>query len=137
MKRTGLVLLLALLLGSVADLTSVAQAATGDLPFQNGRFLVGVTWRTTDGTTGIGHGTALPGDSGYFWFFDPVNVELIVKVLDGCGVNQHFWVFAGGLTNVNAVITVTDTRTGAVKTYTNPQSTPFKPVQDTSAFACP
>ncbi|HEY4563258.1 MAG TPA: hypothetical protein VIJ36_09775, partial [Thermoanaerobaculia bacterium] len=70
----------------------------------------------------------------YFWFFDPANVETIVKVLNGCGLNQRYWVFAGGLTSVQTVITVRDTRTGIAKTYTNPQGTPFQPVQDTSAF---
>ena len=134
MKRTGLALVLALLLGTAA---TAAHAATGDLSFQGGRFQVHAAWKTTDGRTGNGNGVALTGDSGYFWFFDPVNVELIVKVLDACAVNQHFWVFSGGLTNVNTVLTVTDTRTGAVKTYTNPQSTPFKPIQDTGAFPCP
>jgi hypothetical protein len=59
-------------------------------------------------------------------------------VLDGCSLNSHYWVFAGGLTNVNAVITVTDTSNGTSKTYTNPANTEFKPIQDTSAFAtCP
>jgi len=138
MKRTGLAIVLTLLFGTIGTIgAGTAHAAAGDLPFQGGRFLVGVTWTTTTGTTGIGHGTSLTGDSGYFWFFDPANVELIVKVLDACAVNQRFWVFSGGLTNVSTVITVTDTRTGAVKTYTNPQSTPFKPIQDTSAFTCP
>jgi hypothetical protein len=135
MKRTSLAIVLALLFAAIG--ASAAQAAAGDLPLQGGRFLVGVTWKTTTGTTGIGHGTALTGDSGYFWFFDPANVELIVKVLDACAVNQRFWVFSGGLTNVNTTVTVTDTRTGIVKTYTNPQSTPFKPIQDTGAFTCP
>jgi hypothetical protein len=32
---------------------------------------------------------------------------------------------------------VTDTATGVVKTYRNPQGTAFAPLQDTSAFACP
>ena len=65
-------------------------------------------------------------------------MELIVKVLDGCGVNQRYWVFAGGLTNVQTVIPVRDTRTGISKTYINPQGTPFQPVQDTGAFVgCP
>ncbi|MBV8203137.1 MAG: hypothetical protein JOZ15_21185, partial [Acidobacteria bacterium] len=54
-----------------------------------------------------------------------------------CALNQHFWVFAGGLTNVHVVIKVTDTQTGAVKTYTNPQNTAFQPLQDTSALPCP
>jgi hypothetical protein len=41
------------------------------------------------------------------------------------------------LLNVQTVITVTDSLTGRVKTYTNPLGTPFKPIQDTSAFSCP
>ena len=45
---------------------------------------------------------------------------------------------AGGLTDVNVVLTVTDTMTGLVRTYVNPQGTAFQPIQDTSAFAtCP
>jgi hypothetical protein len=39
------------------------------------------------------------------------------------------------LTNVNVVIAVTDTQTGAVKTYTNPQGAAFEPIQDTDSFA--
>jgi hypothetical protein len=37
-----------------------------------------------------------------------------------------------------AGLTVTDTQTGTIETYTNPQGTPFEPIQDTNAFAtCP
>jgi len=61
---------------------------------------------------------------------------MVVKVLDGCSFNHHDWVFAAGLTNVNVVLKVTDTRTGQVKTYTNPQGTAFAPIQDTSVFFC-
>jgi hypothetical protein len=58
--------------------------------------------------------------------------------LNACTLNSRFWVFAGGLTNVRVVMTVTDTQTGTVKTYTNPQGVAFQPIQDTSAFAtCP
>jgi len=47
-------------------------------------------------------------------------------------------VFAGGPTDVNVVVTVTDTQTGATRTYTNPQSIAFQPIQDTGAFpSCP
>jgi len=55
--------------------------------------------------------------------------------VDGRPVNNKFWVFAGGLTNVNVVITVTDTQTGAVKNCVNPQGTPFQPIQDTNGFS--
>ena len=35
------------------------------------------------------------------------------------------------------ILTVTDTQTGAIRTYTNPQGTAFEPIQDTHAFPCP
>jgi hypothetical protein len=80
----------------------------------------------------------LTGDTGYFWFFDAANVEVVVKVLNACPVNQRIWVFAGGLTNVAVEITVRDTESGAVEIYENPQSTAFQPIQDTNAFStCP
>lgn len=108
------------------------------LCLNNGRFQVRATFRTPDGQTGNAQVFKLTPDTGYLWFFSPSNVEVVVKVLNGCGFNQRYWVFAGGLTNVRTVITVTDTETGDVKTYINPQNTPFQPIQDTGAFAtCP
>jgi len=57
----------------------------------------------------------------------------VVKVLDGRPINGTFWVFSGALSNVEYTITVTDTTTGAVKTYFNP-SGQLASVADTSAF---
>ena len=50
------------------------------------------------GDHGIGHAAPFPGSTktGTFWFFNPANVELIVKALDGSTVNGNFWVFYGG-----------------------------------------
>ena len=72
-------------------------------------------------------------DTGYFWFFDPANVELVVKVLDGRSLNNHFWVFYGALSNTQYTITVLDTMTGQTRQYTNP-SGQFASVGDTAAF---
>ena len=80
----------------------------------------------------------LTSDSGYFWFFDPASVELVIKVLNGCAANQNYWVFGGGLTNVEVHTRVTDTQTGLSKEYSNAQGTPFAPIQDTAALSvCP
>jgi hypothetical protein len=80
----------------------------------------------------------LTGDTGYFWFFDSSNLEIVIKILDGCALNGHHWVFAGGLTNVKVTITVTDTANGMQKVYKNPLNTTFLPIQDTAAFTtCP
>ena len=42
------------------------------------------------------------------------------------------------MTNVKVDVTVTDTKTGQVKTYTNPQGRVFRTILDTQAFnTCP
>lgn len=97
------------------------------------RFRVEASY-VTPSATGNGTAVALTSDTGYFWFFSSANVEVIVKVLDGRGVNGKFWVYAAGLTDVDTLIRITDTQTGVVKTYRNPANTPFRPIQDTSAF---
>jgi len=108
------------------------------LCLNNGRFKVQTTWKKANGQSGNGQAVTLTNDTGYFWFFNSANVEMVLKVLNGCGVNNNFWVYAGGLTNVKVTMTVTDTSNGTVKTYNNPQSTPFQPIQDTGAFnTCP
>jgi hypothetical protein len=95
-------------------------------------------YRTQRGDVGFGHAEGITGDSGYFYFFDEGNVEVVVKVLDACQVYGKYWVFASGLTNLEVEIVVTDTANGTKKTYTNPLFVPFAPVLDLSTFAtCP
>ena len=111
--------------------------SSSSLCLSNSRFHVTASWQSTS-ASGQGTAVLLAPDTGYFWFFNSSNVEMVVKVLDACSLNARKWVFAGGLTNVNVVLTVTDTQTGAVKMYVNPQITAFQPIQDTSAFStCP
>ncbi|MFY9822423.1 MAG: pre-peptidase C-terminal domain-containing protein [Thermoanaerobaculia bacterium] len=118
--------------------TGTCVAGPTSLCLSGGRFQVDVTWKTSDGNTGVGQAVPLTADTGYFWFFGASNVEMVLKVLDACTVNQKFWVYAGGLTNVETTIHVTDTMTGTSKTYMNPQGTSFLPIQDSSAFGtCP
>jgi hypothetical protein len=110
---------------------------TTTMCLQGSRFQVAATFQPPGGAQGQAQTVQLTDDSGYLWFFTASNIEAIVKVLDGCVLTQHFWIFAGGLTNVEATITVTDTQTGQMKSYTNPQQKAFQPVQDTSALPCP
>ncbi len=125
---------------ALSDASRVGSSSptSHELSLTDGRFLVTADWRRPDGQSGQGQAVKLTGDTGYFWFFTANNVEMVIKVLNGCGLNQKFWVFAGGLTNVEVTITVTDTETGAVQVYANPQGAKFQPIQDTSAFGdCP
>ena len=85
-----------------------------------GRFSVQVSWKNPyTGETGTGKSAPLTGDTGAFWFFDPANLELMIKVLDGRAVNGNFWVFYGSLSNVEYTVTVTDAVFGTMKTYHN------------------
>lgn len=115
---------------------SACSPTSTSLCLNNNRFRVSATWQTST-ASGVGTAVALTSDTGYFWFSSN-NVEMVVKVVNGCGFNFRYWVFAGGLTNVFATFQVTDTLTGSVKFYTNPINTAFQPIQDTAAFAtCP
>ncbi|HEY6052271.1 MAG TPA: PKD domain-containing protein, partial [Thermoanaerobaculia bacterium] len=105
------------------------------LCLNGGRFRVTAAWRAaSQGTSGVGNAVALTEDTGYFWFFTSNNVELVVKVLDGRAFNGRFWVFSGALSDVEYTLLVTDTVTGAVRTYTNPQGT-LSSFSDAGAFA--
>jgi PKD repeat protein len=129
---------------SITRLVTIAPGATTCVPgtttlcLNGGRFQVTAAWRTLDGRSGNGAGTLRTPDSGYFWFFDAANIEVVVKALNGCAINGNYWVFAAGLTDVEVTLTVLDTNNGTAQTYVNPLGTAFEPIQDTKAFAtCP
>ncbi|MYB20571.1 MAG: PKD domain-containing protein, partial [Holophagales bacterium] len=94
-----------------------ALAGGETLSLGDGRFEVGIEWSTED-DAGVAR-TVRRGteDSGLFWFFDPGNWEVLVKVLDGCGVNGHHWVYAASATSLPFEMSVTDTETGEVYRY--------------------
>lgn len=121
-----------------AQSTGPCVQDTDTLCLLDNRFRVEVDWRTPQGGEGKGNAKKLTTDTGYFWFFEENNVEMVIKVLNACSFADRFWVFAGGLTNVEVNIRVTDTEKGITVPFRNPQGAPFQPIQNTSAFAtCP
>jgi hypothetical protein len=122
-----------------AEAACAHAAAEDHLCLQTERFRVDADWRDPyNVAVGLGSGfdVAEVSDSGAFWFFAPDNLELLVKVLDGRGVNGHFWVFYGALSTVEYWVAVTDLATGDQEVYYNP---PFEQasVGDTAAFTAP
>ncbi len=103
------------------------------------RFRVSVQW--TDYNTNVtAAATAVPfvDESGFFYFQDPSNIEIMVKVHDACPSFGHFWFFSAATTNVGYTITVTDTKTGQTETYSNPAHVLSAANTDQSSFAsCP
>ncbi|HEV2846836.1 MAG TPA: fibronectin type III domain-containing protein, partial [Thermoanaerobaculia bacterium] len=137
--------------GAFSDYSNEARATTPTLPLpcqtgdgrtlclRDGRFRARVRWTAPDGQSASG--SVMPvaaNDSGLFWFFSPDNLELLVKVLDGCAENGHYWVFTGPATSVQYVLTVTDTLTGKARVYFHPQGAPPRGLSDNEAFGdCP
>jgi hypothetical protein len=110
----------------------------------HGRFEVTVRWRRSTFLNpeeeGNGKAVAISDNAAWFYFDRPDNPQLLVKIIDACGVpgNPRFWVFSGGVTDQEVWITVNDTRTGQSKTYHNEKGVPFETILDTNAFAtCP
>lgn len=115
---------------------TVAAGPSSTLLLHHGRFEATVSWRAFDGSSGVGR--VVPGssqESGLFWFFGPGNWELLVKVLDGCAVNGHFWVLGAGGTNVEFTVEIVDTLTQETWTLTNPSGHPAGTFADIAAFS--
>ena len=113
--------------------TCVADATTRCL--LDSRYAVTVDWRPGGGAAGKGvvvH--AGTNDSGLFQFFEANNWEVLIKVLDGCAVNGHVWVFGASTTDLGYLIRVTDTASGTVREYGNDPGMPAPAITDTKAF---
>lgn len=135
----------------VAFLTSPVAASCGSQTATSqcflDRYLVSVKFRT--GAPGAAESTAQTigcsgsgcNNSGIFWFFSASNWEIMVKVLNGCGLNNRYWAFITDGTSVYYRLTVTDVTSGTTKVYFNwpvGGTGADLPILDTRAFAtCP
>lgn len=106
---------------------------------RKGRFRISATWKNFANATG--NGTFVPlgsEDSGILWFFTPGSFELMIKIVDGCSLNNRYWVFLAALTNVEFHVTVYDTWTDTPKQYDNVLGVSAAAITDTNAFqTCP
>ena len=105
---------------------------------QDSRFEVKANWWSADGESGPGRVVyAGTNDSGLFRFFDPLNWEILIKVLDGCGINGRMWVLGAATTDLGYRIQVTDTVSGESRSYANEPGQPALAIVDTEAFSLP
>ena len=120
---------------TAAELKGTCTADTETVCLQDSRYAVAVEWWNSDGESraaGVVHqGT---NDSGLFSFLGRDNWEVLIKVLDGCDMNGHMWVYGGSTTDLGFAIRVTDTVTGLSKEYRNEPGTPATAIADATAF---
>ncbi len=105
--------------------------------FHQGRFRAEVAWRGANNQPAPGKAVAPATDSsGAFSFANPDSWELLVKVVNACSRNGHFWVLSSGTSSQEYTLMVTDTRTGRSKRYDSPPGRQGQRV-DLKAFPCP
>ena len=93
-------------------------------------------WSSPDGQIGQARaGVWASGQSGLLWFFSRDNVEVLVKVLDGCAHNGHRWVFVAPVTDLGFELRIS-APDGASWTHTNPVGELASTKSDLSAFPC-
>lgn len=104
---------------------------------QGGRFMAVVRFKDFAGVGGWARVAAgRSADTGIFSFFDTNNWELMVKVLNGCDLNGHFWVYASASTTIEYELQVFDNFLGTRRSYTNASGQVAVSVTDGSAFPC-
>ncbi len=104
---------------------SRASATSSQLALMSNRFSVSLMARdprTGQSASGV---TLQKNDESGFYTLpgltgDVNNVEVFVKIVNATSVDGHYWVFYGGLTDFEYTLSVTDTATGKLRTYTKP-----------------
>lgn len=120
----------------VADTNTLCLAGGSGDP---NRFRVRVTWTDFAGASGPGKAVPFTPDAGFFYFFtNPNNLELLVKMVRGCGTAlDAYWFFYAAASNVGLEYEVLDTTRCVAKTYSNPVGN-FASFGDINALAtCP
>ena len=120
----------------VADANTLCLAGGSGDP---NRFRVRVTWTDFAGASGPGKAVPFTPDSGFFYFFtNPNNLELLVKMVRGCGTSLNaYWFFYAAASNVGLDYEVLDTTRCVTKTYHNDVGN-FASFGDINALAtCP
>ncbi len=93
--------------------TALCKPGPTALCLQDGRYRVTLDW-SGSGSAGTAArvSEARTAEAGLFFFFAPENLEVLVKVLDGCEVNGHHWVSAASATDMGLDLVVRDVRSG-------------------------
>jgi hypothetical protein len=74
--------------------------------------------------------------SGILYFFNRDNAEVLIKVLDGCAINGHRWVFVAPVTTLAFNLTVESPDGAEVWTHQNYLNDTAAPRSNITAFAC-
>ena len=147
-RRLSIATLRVALLGALALATIGASqahaacvASDTRLCLLNGRFSATLRWN--DGTGFKNAYVAGPKTDGassaaglfYFYASDSSNWEILTKMIDGCGSNNHFWLLTAASTGFGWELVVKDEANGTTKTFAHPLNGQASGIADFEAFA--
>jgi len=116
------------------DPVGTCTPTTPTLRFDGG-FEVSMCYVTPEGESGPVRGEAWSSEAGVLWFFGRNNPEVLVKVLDGCGVNGYRWAFVAPVTTLDFNLWITGPD-GSRWEHGNPQGATAATKSDITAFPC-
>lgn len=104
-----------------------------DLCLHDGKFLVWgeIALKRTSGRM-------LPGtdQGGILYAFSEDNPELLVKVLDGCDYNQHWWVFIGSATDQEFFVLVKHVPSDETRSFRSDEESALLGMAKTDVWPC-
>jgi predicted outer membrane repeat protein len=113
---------------AVAAAEAAASACTAGptLCLRKDRFLLSVQWRDASGKSGAARAASVAEDAGYFWIDDEKAPALIVQVTDKglADGGARFFRGAGKAGALGFTVTLTDARTGAVRSWSSEPEIP-------------
>lgn len=99
-------------------------------------YSVRMCYETGGGTVGEAKaGIWASGESGLLWFFNRDNAEVLVKVLNGCHINNHRWVYVAPVTDLAFNLYVVDSQ-GNTWSHHNRLGDTASTRSDNEAFRC-
>ena len=102
----------------------------------SGGYRVSMCYETYSGQVGQTRDFGLDSSqSALLYFFDRDNVEVLIKVLDGCGVNGRRWVSVAPITDLPFNLYV-ESPDGQRWTHTNRLGKTASAASDVAAFPC-
>ncbi len=120
---------------------AIGPCAADALCLGNGRFEARVRYRSADGEAlrpAARASSPQAPRSGLFALAAAGELQGLINVVDGCAVNDHYWVYLAAIADVELDIAVRDTLTGSTWVFHNPAGKVADVVRDVDAFrGCP
>lgn len=115
----------------------VTECSAGEALTLPSGIRVSMCWESSEGAQDNALDYGLDAtESALLYFFERDNAEVLVKVLNGCEINGHHWVFVAPVTDLAFNLEIHDPETDLVWRHRNRHGMTARTRSDTMAFPC-